>query len=211
MFTSTLAVKTAAVAATAALLVADCGTNTSTPATAPSTSSSTATGTSNAVSPSGSPATRSDYNDADVAFLQMMYVHHAQAVDMAQLAPGRSQNQQLLALAANIAKAQAPEMTQMAAMLQSFGKPAPSTDTATMADMPGIMTPDQMNTLKGLSGNDFDRMWLQMMIDHHTGAIAMSNTELASGTNPDAKNLAQRIIANQQPEIDQMRGMLAQI
>jgi uncharacterized protein (DUF305 family) len=73
-----------------------------------------------------------------------------------------------------------------------------------------MMTPDQMNALKALSGADFDRMWLQMMIDHHTGAITMANTELRDGTNPDAKKLAEAIIANQQAEITQMQGMLGQ-
>jgi len=200
MFTSTIRFKAVVAAGAAvALLAAGCGSNTST--------SSTASGTS---SPSASAATRTDYNDADVTFLQMMYPHHAQAVEMAQLVPGRSQNQQVLALAANIEKAQAPEMSQISALLQSFGKPAPTTDAGHMTGMPGMMALDQMNTLKGLSGKDFDRMWLQMMIDHHTGAITMSNTELANGTNPDSKSLAQTIITNQQAEIDQMRGMLAQ-
>jgi uncharacterized protein (DUF305 family) len=218
MFTSTIPFKTVVAAAAAvALLAAGCGNNASTSSTASGTSTSPSMPGSmpgmdhgSPASPPASAAARTDYNDADVTFLQMMYPHHAQAVEMAKLAPGRSQNPQLLALAANIEKAQAPEMAQMAALLQSFGKPVPSTDTGNMAGMTGIMTADQMNTLKGLSGKDFDRMWLQMMIDHHTGAITMSNTELATGTNPDARSLAQKIITNQQAEIDQMRGMLAQ-
>src|ERR1700676_283923 len=137
MFTSTTTVKAivAAVPAAATLLTAGCS-NSSTSSTSPSTSSSTSPGVSGSMpgmdhgstaAQSGAPAARTDYNDADVSFLQMMYAHHAQAVDMAQLAPGRSQNQQLLALAANIAKAQSPEMTQMATLLQSFGKHAPTT------------------------------------------------------------------------------------
>jgi uncharacterized protein (DUF305 family) len=217
MFTSTIRFK-AAVAATAAvaLLAAGCGSNGST--SSPVSGTSTSPGMSGSMpgmdhgssaSPSAAAAARTDYNDADVTFVQMMYPHHAQAVDMAQLVPGRSQNQQVIALAANIEKAQAPEMEQMASLLQSFGKPAP-TDSGHMDGMPGMKTGDQMNALKALSGKDFDRLWLQMMIDHHTGAVTMSNNELAAGTNPDAKSLAQKIIANQQAEINQMRSMLAQ-
>jgi uncharacterized protein (DUF305 family) len=71
------------------------------------------------------------------------------------------------------------------------------------------MTDKQMTTLKGLSGTEFDRMWLQMMIDHHTGAITMANTELRDGTNADAQKLGEQIIASR-PEITQMRGMLGQ-
>jgi uncharacterized protein (DUF305 family) len=219
MFTpSNLSKLAVTAAATLAIAAAGCSNN-ATPSTSPVTSSSTTTSTGGSMpgmdhgsSPS-SPApaaTRTDFNDADVTFLQMMYPHHAQAVDMAKLVPGRSQNEQVLALAANIEKAQAPEMTQFAALLQSFGKPAPAADSGHTADMPGMMTDEQMTTLKGLSGTEFDRMWLQMMIDHHTGAIIMANTELRDGTNADAKKLAEHIIANQQAEITQMRGMLGQ-
>lgn len=220
MFISTTVVKTviAAAAAAAALTVAGCSDNTSNTSTSPTTSSSAGMsgsmpgmdhgGSSASAAPS---ATRTDFNDADVMFLQMMYPHHAQAIEMAKLVPGRSQNQQVITLAQNIEKAQGPEMTQMTSLLQSFGKPAPTADSGHMAGMPGMMSAEQMNALTGLSGAAFDRMWLQMMIDHHTGAITMSNTELRDGTNPDAKKMAEAIIANQQAEISQMQGMLAQI
>jgi uncharacterized protein (DUF305 family) len=219
MFTFTTTVKTVAVAAAAAaaLTVAGCSNDTSSTPASPTTSNSTGmTGSMPGMDYGGSPtsaapsATRSDFNDADVTFLQMMYPHHAQAIDMAKLVPGRSQNQQVITLAQNIEKAQAPEMAQFTDLLESFGKPAPSVSGHTGMDMPGIMSAEQMNTLTGLSGAAFDRMWLQMMIDHHTGAIDMSNTELRDGTNPDAKKLADAIIANQQAEIAQMRGMLGQ-
>lgn len=151
---------------------------------------------------------RTDFNDADVTFLDMMYPHHAQAIDMATMVPGKAQNRQLITLADNIKKAQGPEMDQMTGLLASFGKPAPTKDLG--HDMPGMMTSGQMNTLEGLSGTSFDHLWLQMMIDHHTGAITMADTEIRDGTNSDVKKMAQAIIANQQAEIAQMRGMLGQ-
>ncbi len=52
-----------------------------------------------------------------------------------------------------------------------------------MAGMPGMMSAEQMTNLTGLSGKAFDQVWLQMMIDHHSGAIDMSATELRDGTN----------------------------
>ncbi|MEV6333085.1 DUF305 domain-containing protein [Nocardia vinacea] len=173
---------------------------------------------------SGKPATRSDFNDADVTFLQRMYPHHAQAVEMARLVPSRTQNEQVRALAADIEKAQSPEMEQITTLLESFGKPAPASSghgghnmemTTTMnmpgmPTMPGMMSNEQMNALAAASGADFDRQWLELMIEHHTGAIAMSNTELADGVNPDAKALATAIVAAQQAEIGTMRGLLGQ-
>ena len=223
MFSSTIAVKSTVLAAAvaAALSVAGCTDTASDTATSPTASSTAMSGSMPGMDHGGSSAsaapsaTRADFNAADVMFLQMMYPHHAQAVDMAELVSSRSQNQQVITLAQNIEKAQGPEMTQMTALLTSFGKPAPSAemsghDMPGMGGMPGMMSAEQMNDLTGLSGKAFDQVWLQMMIDHHSGAIDMSNTELRDGTNPDAKKLAQAIIANQQAEITQMRGMLGQ-
>ncbi|WP_338048602.1 DUF305 domain-containing protein [Mycolicibacterium llatzerense] len=157
----------------------------------------------------GSTAPAANFNDADVMFLQMMYPHHAQAVEMAKLVPTRSQNQQVKDLATAIENAQAPEMQQMTTLLAGFGKPAPS---ATMShSMPGLMTPQQMTELTGLSGAAFDKMWLQMMVEHHQGAITMANDELKNGTNADAKKMAEAIIAAQQGEIATMNGMLAKM
>jgi len=224
MFSSTISAKPIVLAAAVAavLVVAGCTDTASDTATSPTASSTAMSGSMPGMDHGGSSAsapppsaTRSDFNDADVMFLQMMYPHHAQAVDMAKLVPSRSQNQQVITLAQNIEKAQAPEMKQMTALLTSFGKPAPSAemsghDMPGMGGMPGMMSAEQMNDLTGLSGKAFDQLWLQMMIDHHSGAVDMSNTELRDGTNADTKKLAQAIIANQQAEIAQMRGMLVQ-
>ena len=156
-----------------------------------------------------STAPAANFNDADVMFLQMMYPHHAQAVEMAKLVPTRSQNQQVKDLATAIENAQAPEMQQMTTLLAGFGKPAPS--AAMSHSMPGLMTPQQMTELTGLSGAAFDKMWLQMMVEHHQGAITMANDELKNGTNADAKAMAQAIITTQQAEITTMNGMLAKM
>jgi uncharacterized protein (DUF305 family) len=200
-----------ATATAAALTVAGCSNGTSaSSSTAPSGSMPGMDHGSSPMSTSASTApnvTRSDFNDADVMFLQMMYPHHAQAIDMSKLVADRSENQQVITLAQDIEKAQGPEMARMTGLLESVGKPAPSADSGHMT---GMMSSEQMTSLGALSGAAFDRMWLQMMIDHHAGAIDMSNTELQDGINPDAKKMAQAIIANQQAEITQMRGMLGQ-
>ncbi|MEU4710863.1 DUF305 domain-containing protein [Nocardia salmonicida] len=187
-----------------ALAVAGCGDDdsggtaaTSAPGLSPSSISATA-------APVGT------FNDADVTFLQMMYQHHQQAVQMADLVPSRSQDQQVIDLAADIKAAQAPEMAQMQSMLTEFGKSVPSGGDAMGHDMPGMMSPEQMSMLEGMSGPEFDRMWLEMMIDHHNGAVQMAQTEIASGANPQAKQMAETIVSTQQREIDQMTAMLGQ-
>ncbi len=213
MFTSSsrrAALGAATLGAGLVLVLAGCGTDDSSTASGASSAASSGMAGMDHGGGSAAPssATRTDFVDADVTFLQMMYPHHAQAVEMAKLAPGRSQNAQLLALATAIDKAQGPEMTKIAGLLKDFGQPAPAA-SGDHASMSGMMSPDQMASLQKLSGAAFDREWLQMMIEHHTGAVAMANTEVASGANNDAKALARSIIANQQTEITQMRAMLA--
>ncbi|QSE87711.1 DUF305 domain-containing protein (plasmid) [Rhodococcus pseudokoreensis] len=170
-------------------------------------------------------AETSAFNNADVMFLQMMYPHHAQAVEMANMVEGRTTNPQVLDLAKNIAAAQGPEMEQMTALLAQRGMAVPSTDagsgmngmnhggtnaTADGGGMSGMMTPEQMTDLAGKSGADFDTAWLNMMIEHHTGAIEMAQTELADGENAGAKQLATDIVGAQQAEITTMQGQLQQ-
>lgn len=194
-------IATLAIGAAAVVSLAACSPPSEHDSTHRSAGSSASAASSAAVAPAAT------FNDADVMFLQMMYPHHAQAVDMSKLVRTRSQSQQVKDLATAIENAQAPEMQQMTTLLGSFGKPAPST---TMAhSMPGLMTPQQMTALEGLSGTAFDKMWLQMMVEHHQGAVDMAQDELKSGTNSDVKAMAQAIITAQQGEIAKMQGMLA--
>jgi uncharacterized protein (DUF305 family) len=75
--------------------------------------------------------------------------------------------------------------------------------------MPGMMSADDMKQLEQAKGAEFDKMWLDMMIKHHQGAIDMAKTELGKGASTDAKGLAQKIIDAQQAEITEMQGQLS--
>lgn len=195
----------AGTAASALLLAAGCSDDNDTA----THDTHSATSTTSSAAPSA--AARTDFNDADVTFLQMMYPHHAQAVDMAKMVPTHTQNAQLIALAAQVEKAQAPEMQQITGLLAGFGKPAPSASGGHDGHaMPGMMTDAQMSALQSAQGADFDKQWLEMMIAHHEGAVAMAQTELAGGVNPESRQLATAIVADQQAEIATMRGMLGQ-
>ncbi|MGV9819613.1 DUF305 domain-containing protein [Nocardia xishanensis] len=204
MFITRTRITAATIAAGALLFAAACGDDSDSMTGADhGTSSSTAAPATSAV--------RADFNNADVTFLEMMYPHHAQAVEMAKLVPSHTQNPQLLALAADVEKAQAPEMEQISSLLRSFGKPAPTAGGEHEGHgMPGMMSAEQMSALQAASGAEFDRMWLEMMIQHHAGAIDMAKTELADGVNPDAQALARSVITAQEAEIATMRTMLGQ-
>ena len=149
-------------------------------------------------------------NDADVSFATEMIPHHRQAVEMAQLAESRAKNPEVKELAMAIMKAQDPEIKTMSGWLTSWGEPVPE-DMAGMdmsSSMPGMMSSDDMDKLANTTGNEFDRMFLTMMIEHHEGAIEMAKAEQADGSYPDAVALAKQIEAAQTNEITTMKGLL---
>ncbi|MGQ0483526.1 MAG: DUF305 domain-containing protein [Pseudonocardia sp.] len=174
---------------------------------------------------SGSEASAAN-NEADVAFVRGMIPHHAQAVEMAELAAEQAASQQAKDLASTIEQAQDPEIEQMRGFLRAWGQPAEPAPSGGMGGMDhggmsgaqpgmpgmrGMMSGQQMQQLEGASGAAFDRMFLQMMIEHHTGAIEMAEVELRDGQNADAKALAQKIIEAQRAEITQMRELLTTV
>lgn len=155
---------------------------------------------------------RSRHNAQDVAFAQGMIPHHRQAVAMAELAPSRARSQDVKDLAARIKKAQAPEISTMSGWLEAWGENLPTGDMHGMDhsghDMHGMMSDAAMEKLRKLSGHAFDTAFLQMMIDHHNGALVQARTERDKGAYAAAKDLAASIIESQSAEITQMRRML---
>lgn len=161
------------------------------------------------------------FNDADVAFATDMIQHHAQALAMVDLAAGRPLDPEVQALTEQIRDAQAPEIETMTDWLTAWDQKIPATvrdhthadmggmdGDDTGSDMPGMMTAEQMGELEHASDADFQDRWLQMMIEHHEGAIQMARDEQADGTFDGATALAKDIESSQQQEIDTMTGML---
>ena len=171
-----------------------------------------------AVSPATAlPAVRSVANvsDSDVSFAQQMIPHHQQAVEMADLALTRETSPEVKKLAEQIKAAQGPEIEMMSMWLQSWGAPMEmgedhsGHDMGGM-DMSGMMSDDDMQALADAQGTEFDRMWLEMMIAHHQGAISMAEQVKAASSNADVTSLAGAVMTGQAEEIDTMQKLLAQ-
>jgi len=173
--------------------------------------------------PAASAGRQAGHNPDDVAFIQQMIPHHTDAVNMAELVSSRSKNPQVIDLANRIGKGQEPEIQQMQGWLSTWNASMPGMSTPAMpgmsdgsmpgmsgGSMPGMMSADEMKQLEQAKGAEFDKMWLDMMIKHHQGAVEMAKTELTKGSNADAKALAQKIIDVQQAEITEMQGLLSQ-
>lgn len=121
------------------------------------------------------------YSPDDVRFMQDMILHHHQAVQMAALVKGRTNRKALIDVAGRIDASQADEIAFMRNWLRERGQPAPdpAADPHAMhhgqahATMAGMATPEQMAGLAAAKGPDFDRLFLQLMIAHHEGAVKM--------------------------------------
>ncbi|MEU1263324.1 DUF305 domain-containing protein [Streptomyces cellulosae] len=171
--------------------------------------------TDSASAASSAPATQGQHNAADVTFAQGMIPHHRQAVEMADLAPDRARSAQVKKLAAEIKKAQAPEIEKLSGWLTSWGETVPaegamdhSMHGGGMEGMDGMMSAEEMTALEKASGKAFDTAFLEMMIKHHEGAVEMAKTEQSDGAHAPARKMAVDIIASQSAEIEQMKKLL---
>lgn len=159
------------------------------------------------------------FNAGDVTFAQGMIPHHQQAVEMATIAlgPARDAGSAVKDLAKRIQGAQDPEIQLMTGWLAEWGQPVDgmggmSMDGIEMADIPGMvgmMTADEMTGLKAATGSAFDKLWLDMMVRHHQGAVTMSKTAETDGKAAVVKELAAKIVSAQEGEITEMQKLLA--
>jgi uncharacterized protein (DUF305 family) len=161
------------------------------------------------------------FNDADIAFATDMIPHHAQALVMVDLLRKHDVDPAVSDLAEQISAAQTPEIETMADWLQEWGEPVPATQRdhahgdeggmggMDMGDaMPGMMSDDELDELAHAPDAEFQDLWLQMMIEHHEGAIEMAETEISDGEYADAVALAKDVRDGQQAEVEQMQQLL---
>lgn len=143
------------------------------------------------------------YNGIDTTFVQMMIVHHGQAIEMAGLARQRAANVELRALADRISAAQAPEVAYLRKWLRDRRLPEtdPSHDHSTM---PGMQTPADMTTLAALTGATFDRKFVAMMSDHHRGAQQMAGDVINGGSDELLRETANEMAVEQGSEVRRM-------
>ena len=166
----------------------------------------------------GNPGVATDHNDADLTFVDEMLPHHEQAIAMVEMTEGRTLDPAFSALAEQIRVAQDPEIADLTGWRQKWKVPSESADADDPDEMDGMdmggamagmMTSDQMQRLAQSPDDSFERLWLQMMIEHHRGAIAMAGTEATDGTFAPTVAMARSIQSTQAAQVTQMQSMLA--
>jgi uncharacterized protein (DUF305 family) len=75
----------------------------------------------------------------------------------------------------------------------------------------GLMTERQMQELDLADGPAAQRLFLEGMIRHHEGAVAIAEAEVTAGSYPDAVELAKEMVATQKAEIATMQQILTQL
>src|SRR6476620_10064976 len=154
------------------------------------------------------------YTKADVEFMQGMIAHHAQAIVMSRMAESHRANPQVLKLSNKIEQSQVPEIRIMQNWLTRNNQFAPDTSSWHHMMMAGMLTSEQLKELDAARGVAFDRAYLQMMIQHHAGALKMVSDLFNvsnAGQEVDVNVFANDVVTAQTIEIGIMQKLLTQL
>ena len=164
---------------------------------------------------------RYPYTEADIRFMSGMIHHHAQAIKMSRWAPTHGASPAVVRLTERIINAQADEITLMSNWLSARRQPVPEPNAEGMKMtmggaehvmlMPGMLTEAQMKELDAARGEDFDRLFLTFMIQHHKGAVSMVRELFAArgaGQDETVFKFASDVEVDQTTEINRMLEML---
>ena len=158
-----------------------------------------------------------DYTAADVQFLEAMIPHHQQALDMAALAEDRTNHEELLDAAGRIDASQQDEIEFMQKWLEEHDVLVTDHSAHTGEHgiaMKGMATPEQMAALAAATGTDFDRLFLELMIEHHKGAVEMVEAlteQPGSAYEPALFEFTRDVTSEQNAEIGRMSVLLASL
>ena len=166
-------------------------------------------------------ANRFAFTEADVQFMSGMIHHHAQAVAMAKLAAERTESQSIRTLAGRVTNAQNDEIAIMQTWLRDRNQPVPEPNPKGMKHvmggeehvmlMPGMLSEEQMKQLETARGAQFDKLFLQLMIQHHRGAVSMVKdlfNSYGAGQDETVFKFASDVNVDQTTEIARMERML---
>jgi uncharacterized protein (DUF305 family) len=160
--------------------------------------------------PATADTARARHSPADAQFMRHMMAHHAQARVMAALVPERTTRPEIRLIAERIDVSQDDEMKQMQRWLRNRGEPAGDAH-AGHGTMPGMISEADLARLAAARGAEFDRLFLELMIRHHEGAVAMVAELLATAgaaRETETYRFASDVNADQRAEIVRMRTLL---
>jgi uncharacterized protein (DUF305 family) len=154
-------------------------------------------------------------DSAEAGFARDMIVHHAQAVQMAEIVRDKTQSDDMRLLAADISLTQQAQVGIMQGWLQVWGLPISGQKPAMAwmdhpidGLMPGMATSEEISRLSQLPPERADVLFLRLMINHHEAAIPMAQAVMKRTDEPEVRELARAIENSQKAEIKNMKAMV---
>lgn len=141
------------------------------------------------------------WSDADRAFVAGMLPHHHLGMMLMEDGTIRSSDVRLRRLVFEMSGYHSSESN----LLDRWAAEH-DIDAATV--FPGDLPASDLGRLESLEGVEYDTWWLDLMIRHHLGAVAMADDVLARGTVDDVQRLADDVRRVQAGEIDAMEELL---
>jgi uncharacterized protein (DUF305 family) len=152
---------------------------------------------------------------AEAGFARDMSVHHAQAVEMAEIVRDKTESEEVRIMAADMALTQQGQIGRMQGWLEVWNLPATGAEPAmtwmghpTEGRMPGMASPEEIERLQNASPEEADKMFFRLMIPHHQAAVPMAKAVIGETDRPEVENLARAIAATQPGEVELMKEML---
>ena len=154
-------------------------------------------------------------DSAEAGFARDMSVHHAQAVEMAEIVRDKTDSEEVRLMAADMALTQQGQIGRMQGWLESWNLSPTGAEPAmswmghpTEDRMPGMASPKEIERLQNASPEEADKLFFRLMIPHHQAAVPMAEAAMERSDRPEVDNLAGAIVATQEGEIKLMREML---
>ena len=152
---------------------------------------------------------------AEAGFARDMSVHHAQAVEMAEIVRDKTESEEVRIMAADMALTQQGQIGRMQGWLEVWNLPATGAEPAmawmghpTEGRMPGMASPEEIERLQNAPPEETDKMFFRLMIPHHQAAVPMAEAVIEETDRPEVENLARAIAATQPGEVELMKEML---
>jgi len=152
---------------------------------------------------------------AEAGFARDMSVHHAQAVEMAEIVRDKTESEEVRIMAADMALTQQGQIGRMQGWLDVWNLPATGAEPAmswmghpTEGRMPGMASPEEIERLQDAPPEEAEAMFFRLMIPHHKAAVPMAEAVMEETDRPEVENLAGAIAASQKGEIEVMKEML---
>jgi uncharacterized protein (DUF305 family) len=153
-------------------------------------------------------------DSVDVGFLQDMLTHHDQALGVATLTIAEGEDPVVRSFAREVLTEQAYETGVMTQKLDDWGYSRQERSDQAMAwmgmavpvaDMPGLLSQEELDQINAASGREIDALFLEKMAEHHRGGLHMAQYAAEHAGDADVRALAARMVRNQSGEINEYR------